>query len=96
MHRQADHLRGEPLAHRNAAIGDREMPIGFLPVERDRIVDGGRDALRLEGGREGIAPAGAQADGVLSPYLGRAARKLRHRREVRQMLGIALRDTVAH
>src|SRR5215475_12550991 len=70
MHRQADHVRGQPLAHRNAALDNRKMPIGFLAIERDRIVDRGGNAPRLEGLREIVAPARGEADRVLRPYRG--------------------------
>ena len=60
MHRQADHFAGQPIAHRQAAFGHRIMFVGLLAVQRDRIIDRGRNAFRLQRGGEGVAPAVAQ------------------------------------
>src|SRR5262249_7271680 len=40
MHRQADHFLGQPLAHRQPAIGLWICAIGRLSVHRLRVVDG--------------------------------------------------------
>src|ERR1700720_3602776 len=95
MHRQADHFPRKSLADRHAALDDGKMPVGFLAIERDRIIDRGRDALRLEGRRKTVAPAGRQADRVLRPDRGRAFGQLRDLRHVGQMLAIAPRDPIA-
>src|ERR1700719_3835482 len=41
VHGQADHFLGQALAHRHAAVGHREVPIGGLPVQRLGVVDRG-------------------------------------------------------
>src|ERR1700736_4526721 len=60
VHGEADHLLGEPFAHRRAALGDREMLVALLAMQRHRIVDRGRDALALERNREPVAPTGLE------------------------------------
>src|SRR5262249_7364908 len=45
VHRQADHFGRKLFAHRQAALGDREAPVGILHMDRHRIVDRGRNAL---------------------------------------------------
>src|SRR5262249_4903518 len=62
MHRQADHFLAEPLAHGQPAVGHRQAPVGALPVHRPRIVDRGRDALRLERADETVATGASRAD----------------------------------
>src|ERR1700719_643869 len=52
VHGQADDFVGELFAYRKPALGDREAAIGRLPVQWLGIVDRGRNALRLQRGRE--------------------------------------------
>src|SRR5215831_18451676 len=55
MHRQADDLGRQTSRYRQPAVGDREIAVRGLPMQRLRIVDRGRDALGLERRGEPIA-----------------------------------------
>src|SRR6516225_1340180 len=70
MHRQADDLLGQEVADRQTARVGWKMAVCLQAMQRLRIVDGGRNPLRLEGRREGVAAPGVDADGVLRPYRG--------------------------
>ena len=82
VHRQADDLVGQPVADRDAAVADRIMLVGLLPVQRDRVIDRGRDAFGLE--RRGEARrAGRPARGwciAPTPRSSRPAPSARSRR----------------
>ncbi|GCC49394.1 hypothetical protein chiPu_0033568, partial [Chiloscyllium punctatum] len=96
MHRQGNDVLRQPLADRQAAVGNRIVAVGRLLMDRLRIVDHGRDALRLQCGREGVAiDALGQADGVLRPHRGAAGSNARHRDEVAECARIAFGDLVA-
>src|SRR5215468_659598 len=95
MQRQADHFLAEPLAHGQAAIGHRQAAIGALPVHRPRIVDRGRDALRLERVNEAVAAGARQPDRILRPYRRHAVGQARNRRDVGERGRIAPGDTLA-
>ena len=57
-HRQADDLAGLGFGDRQAAGRDRIGRVDALPVDRDRLVERGRDALFAKLGRQGVsAPA---------------------------------------
>src|SRR3954449_4741066 len=47
MHRQADDIARKLFAHRKSAVRNGEIPIRGLLMHGFRIVDRGRDALRL-------------------------------------------------
>src|SRR5258708_37024447 len=47
VHGQADHLLGQPFAHRRAAGGDRAALVWLLAVAPGREMDRGWDALAL-------------------------------------------------
>ena len=93
VHRQADHLLRHPLAHRRPAFGHRKTLGRLLTVERDRIVDRGRNALRLDRSRKRIALTGgrwmvycAQTDvepGASLGTLATSARPAEYRRATR-------------
>ena len=70
VHRQTDDLGREALAHGDASFADRIMLVRLLSMQRDRVVDGGRNALCLENGRQFVAPAASHPNGVLSPHGG--------------------------
>src|ERR1700688_554876 len=55
MHWQADDIAGQAFACRQAAVCDREIPIGRLLMHRLWIIDRGRNALRLQHGSEAVA-----------------------------------------
>src|SRR5690349_12249576 len=64
-------------------------------MHRLRIIDYGRNALGLQRGLELVAITALwQADGVLRPDRGAAFGKLRHRNDVGEAPGVALRDHV--
>src|ERR1700761_8849269 len=66
MHRQADDIARKLLASREAAVRDREIPIGGLLMHRFRVIDRGRNALRLQRrGKTVAVDALRQPDGVL-------------------------------
>src|SRR5438105_1273243 len=65
MHWQAEHFGGEEIAHRHTALAHRIVLVGLLAMQRDRIINRGRNALGLETGRDLIAAAAGDADGVL-------------------------------
>ena len=67
VHRQADDLRGETIAHRHAALAHRIMLVGLLTVQRDRVIDRGRNALRLERGGEVPRAGRRQAGSCIAP-----------------------------
>src|SRR6185312_2353715 len=92
VHRQTDDLAGELVADRQPAAAERILPVGDLPVQRDRVIDRGRDAVGLERGGERVAAATGDADGVLRPDRGQARRNRRHGRDVAQALGVAPGD----
>ena len=97
MHRQADHVVREPFAHRQGAIGDREIPVGSLLMHRFRVVDRGRNALRFQRRGKTVAiGAFGQADGVLRPDRGAAGSKPRHGHGVAEAAGVAIGNRVAH
>src|SRR5262249_47259267 len=95
VHRQTDHLIGKPFADLGATLGNGKMPVWCLAVQRDRIIDPGGDALRLERGCEPVALTERNANGVLRPYRGRAMRHLGNLRHVGKALRIALRNALA-
>src|SRR5947209_15418635 len=69
------------------------MPVWLLALERDGIIDRGRNALRLERGGEPIAPSGCEPDGVLRPY--RALDQLGHNGDVGEAGAVTPRDALA-
>jgi hypothetical protein len=96
VHRQADDVAGQAFAGRQAAVGDREIPIGGLLVHRFRIVDRGRNALPLQDSGKAVAIAALrQADGVLRPDRGAAAGQTRHRHDIAELAAVTLRHAVA-
>src|SRR6185312_5065006 len=88
---QADHLLRDPLAHRRAAFGHRKTPVRLLTVERDRIVDRGRNALRIDRCRKRIALTGGEADGVLRPNRCGPRGEPRDARDIGETGGISAR-----
>src|SRR5258708_2490108 len=70
VHGQADHLLGQPFAHRRAVGCDGKALVSLLAMQRDRVMDRGRNTAGLERSREPVAPARGNADGVLRPDRG--------------------------
>ena len=66
-----------------------KSPIGRLPVQRLGVIDRGRNALRLQRGRERVAPAGGKPDRVLRPDRGLILGDARHDRDVGKAGGVA-------
>ena len=95
MHRQADDFRSQPLAHRDATLAYWKMFIGLLAMQRDRIIDRGRNAFCFERRGKCIAAATGDADGVLRPDRCGARRHGRHGRDVAKRVAIAPGDLVA-
>ena len=92
VHRQADHLLGQTLGDRQATVGDREMTVRRLPVQRFGIVDRRRDTIALELGSKGVAPPVLDHDGVLSLDRARPLDHARHAHDVLQSLFVAPGD----
>ena len=95
MHRQADDVPRQRLAHRQAAVRNREMPVSGLLVHRLRIIDRGRHAVRFQRGGEPVAVAVRQADGVLRPYRRIAGRDTGNGDDIAEIARIALGHRVA-
>ena len=70
MHRQADHLGSQPFAHRDAPLADRILFVRLLTMQRDRVVDCGRNAFCLQCSGQRIAPAARYLNRVLRPNRG--------------------------
>src|SRR5215813_47500 len=82
VHRQADDLGREAVAHGHALLADWIMFVRLLTMQRDRVVNGGRNAISLEKCRKFVAPAVCNTDGVLSPDRGRTRRHDRHSHDI--------------
>src|SRR5690349_7580593 len=67
VHREADDLFRKLIGHRYAVIGYRKLLVSLEPMQRLRIVNRGRNALRFERRSECIANTGPETDGVLRP-----------------------------
>ena len=67
MHWEADDLRREPLADREAVAGDRIIPIGSLQVQGLGVIDRGGNATRFKARRESSAARGGNPNRVLGP-----------------------------
>ena len=70
------------------------VAIGGLAMQGLGVIDRGRDALRLQRGRQRVPPPRREPDGVLRPDRCRLIADVRHRREAGEALGIALRHGV--
>src|SRR5215212_9169577 len=95
MHRQADHLVGKALADRQSVARQGIATIGGLAVQWQRIVDGGRDAARLEASGQPVTARGRDADRVLRPYRARALGQFGDAGNARELRIVARRDPVA-
>src|SRR5262245_23314600 len=71
VHGQAYHLLGQPFAHRRAAERNGKVLVRLLAMQRNRVVDRGRNALGLERRRKPVTPAAGKPEGILRPYRGR-------------------------
>jgi hypothetical protein len=86
----------QALADRQAAVGDRVMPVGRLLMHRFRIIDRGWNALRLQRRGETIAIGVlGQTDGVLRPDRGAAGGQTRHGHDIAEVPRIAFGDHIA-
>src|SRR5262249_9495963 len=69
--------------------------VRLLAMQRNRVVDRGRNALGLERRRKPVTPAAGKPEGILRPYRGRTERQVRNRRDVGEARRIAARDAFA-
>src|SRR6516164_9643787 len=67
VHRQAEHLFGEAIAHRHSALGERKVPISRLAMQRPGVIDRGWNALCPQRGGERVALTRFNADRILRP-----------------------------
>ena len=95
MHRQRHDFLRNALAHRQAVAGDGETRIGGLLVQRARIIDVGRHALRLHRRHESVAPRRRHADRVLRPHRCAIGHDMGDRRHVAEAGVVALRHLLA-
>src|SRR3954451_15281175 len=95
VHRQADHLFRQPLAHWRPTLCHRKPPVRLLAVEWDGIVDCGRDALGIDRRCKRSALTCRKPDGVLRPDRSRAPGKLRNDRDIGETVGVSTRGTLA-
>src|SRR3569623_2129070 len=82
VHRQADDLGRQLFAARKASGRDRKIQVRGLLMQRLRIIDRGRNAMRLQRRSQRIAASIRQPYGVLRPYRRAIRRHAWHDRNV--------------
>src|SRR5262249_51602455 len=96
MYRQAQHALCQPFGlWQPFAVRPREVLVGGLLVQRQRIVDRGADAGRLEASRQLVTIAAFQDDRVSRPSRGGLVRDAWRAHDVAQAIRIAPGDKLA-